>query len=315
MEPNNDPFIKALQAGASAEVARLLDEGRTVVERFHFGWTPLHLAARAGSFECTTLLLGNGAELEAKDQTGHTPLIYALNSGHAEVAAYLIRQGALLHYHFKPEDTPAIRRKLQSEYSESNAEARKAHPEAYRVIEEALPEVDQKAFEQKMVESFVATALAAREVHVVHHCANLETLQLLAQQPGTRWNIDDGGGYWPLKNFVEQGDAPSVEWLLRNGADPNFNSTGATALHTAVSRDHVECARLLLQAGANVNQPDVDGSVPLCGVASDAMLDLLLAHGADPGIGDQCNFMPSHWIKDARLKKRVLQLQKGNRRG
>ena len=113
-----------------------------------------------------------------------------------------------------------------------------------------------------------------------------------------------------MKTFAESGDAAAVEWLLQNGADPNFNSTGETALHTAVLRDHIPCARLLLAAGANVNQQDVDGSVPLANVASEEMLDLLLAHGADPTIGDQCDFKPSHWVEAPKLKARLLALEK-----
>ena len=45
-------------------------------------------------------------------------------------------------------------------------------------------------------------------------------------------------------------------------------------------------------------------------VGSDEMLDLLLAHGADVSIGDQCGFQPSHWIKESKLKARLIALEK-----
>lgn len=152
--------------------------------------------------------------------------------------------------------------------------------------------------------------MAAREIHIVHHCANLATLQLLARLPGLTFDLHDGAGYWPLKTFAENGDAAAVEWLMRHGASPDFTSTGETALHAAVAGSHVGCARLLLEAGANPNRQDVDGCVPMWRVASDEMLDLLLAHGADLSIGDQCGFKPSHWVEDSKLKARLLSLER-----
>ncbi len=37
---NHDPLHKALQANGASEVVRLVDAGRSVTERFHFGRTP-----------------------------------------------------------------------------------------------------------------------------------------------------------------------------------------------------------------------------------------------------------------------------------
>ena len=307
---NHDPLIESLQANEASEVVRLLGAGRSVTERFHFGRTLLHVAAESGSLECARVLLERGADIEAYDEAGHTALIYTLGAGHAGLAAWLITAGALLHYRFTTKDTPEIRERLRRAYEEIAAQSRQAHPELYRVLDDASLDIDQEAFAREQAENFVATAINAKEVYAVHHCANLASLQLLAQQPSISWNMEDGAGYWPLKTFAEHGDAAIVEWLLRHGAEPNFTSTGDTALHAAVSRGHLECARLLLHAGANPNQQDVDGCVPLYGVASDEMLDLLLAHGADPCIGDQCDFKPSHWVEDPKLKARLLALER-----
>jgi ankyrin repeat protein len=307
---NHDPLTKALQANEASELVRLLNAGRNVTERFHFGCTPLHVAAESGSLECARVLLERGADIEAHDEAGHTALIHALGAGHAGLAAVLINAGALLDYRFTPKDTPEIRDQLRRTYEKINTQARQAHPEVYRVLDEASLDIDQEAFAREMAESLVAVAISPKEVHAVHHCANLATLQLLAQRPSISWNIHDGAGDWPLKTFAESGDADIVAWLLGRDADPNFTSTGDTALHAAVARGHLECARLLLHAGANPNQQDVDGCVPMYRVASDEMLDLLLAHGADPCIGDQCDFKPSHWVEDPKLKARLLALER-----
>jgi ankyrin repeat protein len=306
----NDPLVKALESDDAVALEQQLAMGRSIAERFYFGRTPLHIAAAAGSAVCSRLLLKRGATLEAHDEAGHTALLHALQAGHVTLASELIDAGALLRYRFKKEDTPEVREQLRKSYEEGQRAARKAHPEIYKVLDSFISEKERMELSEESTASLVEVSLAEADICAVHHCANLDCLKLLARQPGNNFNLDDGAGCWPLKTFAESGDAAAVEWLLRNGADPNFNSTGETALHTTVLRNHISCARILLAAGANVNQQDVDGSVPLANVASEEMLDLLLAHGADPTIGDQCDFKPSHWAKDPKMKRRLKQLEK-----
>ncbi len=311
---SDDPLIGALKANVALEVARLLDAGRSVTERFNAGLTPLHIAAEAGSIECAKLLLERGAALEAQDEIGNTALLCALEAGQAQLAADLISAGALLYYVFTPRDTPEIREKFRRDWEWIMGLSKQTNPEASRVLDGFLVDVDRDAFNRELGEHYVAAAMRVKEVHAVLHCANLETLQLLAkQQPTISFNLDDGACDWPLKTFAGRGDAEVVTWLLENGADPNFTSTGDTALHAAVSGNHLECARLLLHSGANPNQQDVDGCVPKWRVSSDEMLDLLLAHGADPNIADQADFKPSHWVDDPKLKARLLALEKQQR--
>ena len=309
---STDPFARALRENDAAEVARLLDAGRDVAERFHFGRTALHVAAEVESVDCVDLLLLRGAPLEAHDEGGNTALICALEAGHARLAERLISAGALLHYRFSPKDTPEIRERLRRTLEKISAESREAYPEVYSLLDDASLEVERTEHDRAMAENFVAIAMRVTEIHAIHHCGNLETLQLLSRRPAVDFNLHDGAGYWPLKTFSELGDGDVVSWLLQNGASHNFTSTGDTALHAAVSGNHLECARLLLQAGANPNQQDVDGCVPMWRVASDEMLDLLLAHGADPTVGDQCGLKPSHWVEDPKLKARLLALELPN---
>lgn len=310
--PDNDtdPLIAALKSNDTAGLLRELAAGRALTERFYFGRTLLHIASEAGATECVRMLVERGASLEARDQMGHTPLISALGFGHAKTAAALIDSGARITYRHTPDDSPAIREQHRRDYESIQAASRAAHPDVYQILDDASLDLDREAFEKEMADSYVAIAIAPREIHAVHHCANLETIQLVHRQPGVTFDLEDGAGYWPLKSFTEKGDADAVKWLLQHGASPDFTSTGGTALHTAVANSHLDCARLLLDAGANPDQQDVDGCVPTQSVANDAMLDLLLAHNADPNIPDQCGHKPSHWVTDPRLKARLLSLER-----
>lgn len=309
-DPSDDLLLSALKSDDVAGAVQALDSGRQVTERFHFGRTPLHVAAENGSTNCARLLVERGASLEAHDDAGSSPLLPALGNGNVETAAVLIELGALLSYRYTPSDSSEAREKHRRDFEAASTIAKQAYPDLHQLLNDASDEIDQEAFQRELQESFVTVAVSPKDIHAIHHCNCLATLQLVGAQPGVSFNLHDGGGYWPLKSMCENRDSAAVGWLLQHGATPGFTSTGGTALHTAVINDSLECVRLLLDAGANPNQQDVDGCVPMGGVENDAMLDLLLAHGADPTIGDQCDFKPSHWVKNPKLKSRLLALER-----
>ncbi|EOD30835.1 hypothetical protein EMIHUDRAFT_365236, partial [Emiliania huxleyi CCMP1516] len=60
-------------------------------------------------------------------------------------------------------------------------------------------------------------------------------------------------------------------------------ANGATPLHVACQQGHVECARLLLEAGAAIDQADEQGATPLFAACQDGHLEvakLLSSYGA-----------------------------------
>jgi len=64
--------------------------------------------------------------------------------------------------------------------------------------------------------------------------------------------IDKGGA---LHLLTKRGDTVAVEWLLKQGANPNVRwahwDSDVTALHLAVMQNRIDIARLLLNAGAD----------------------------------------------------------------
>lgn len=70
--------------------------------------------------------------------------------------------------------------------------------------------------------------------------------------------------------------------MIRRGLHPSIETGNTTLLHTAVERDAVESARVLLQRGYSPNAGDpVWRSTPLNVARSVRMAALLLDHGAD----------------------------------
>lgn len=68
-----------------------------------------------------------------------------------------------------------------------------------------------------------------------------------------------------------------VRALVKAGADPDgqVSSSGKTPLHVAASINHVECARSLLEAGANPNIKDSEGKLPVDLATSEECKELL----------------------------------------
>ena len=99
-------------------------------------------------------------------------------------------------------------------------------------------------------------------------------------------------------------DTERVRILLELGANTELaRQNGITPLHFAVHEGLMDIARLLLEAGAPVNLKGGSAESPplhLAAASGDvAMIDLLLAHGADTSISDVNGYTPAE-VADGR---------------
>lgn len=90
----------------------------------------------------------------------------------------------------------------------------------------------------------------------------------------------------PLHDAAAKNDAALVARLLADGAAIDMrDSSGATALLRAVHANAVDAARVLIEAGADVNAKDRIHDSPYLYAGARGHLEILkmtLAHGADP---------------------------------
>jgi ankyrin repeat protein len=105
------------------------------------------------------------------------------------------------------------------------------------------------------------------------------------------------------------GDSQQLRRVLTtHNVDDKF--VGRTALHYATTNGHVECAKICVEMGANVNASDNNGCAPLhfasaCGHIE--LVSLLLDAGAFVDFTDVCELTPLHhafrnnYIDTARL--------------
>ncbi|MBK9263618.1 MAG: ankyrin repeat domain-containing protein [Polyangiaceae bacterium] len=105
------------------------------------------------------------------------------------------------------------------------------------------------------------------------------------------WDVDKEGD--PLFLAVGMNHIEAVRLLLAHGADPNVrDGEGESPLRFCAEKGYLEMARLLLHCGANKTIHEGGGPAGMNSLGYAAtrlhvdMVRLLLAHGADPLIGD-----------------------------
>ncbi len=93
----------------------------------------------------------------------------------------------------------------------------------------------------------------------------------------------------PLMWATQHGDMKLTKMLIDAGADPNYaNPRGITALTLAASNGATSIAKVLLEAGADPELSAKDIPTPLMAATNhSAIMDLLLAHGADVNQTDE----------------------------
>ncbi|XP_069101725.1 ankyrin repeat domain-containing protein 10-like [Argopecten irradians] len=124
------------------------------------------------------------------------------------------------------------------------------------------------------------------DLHYAASHGNISRIQEILSKSGTRsLNHQDYYGKTPLYWAAYKGYKSCVEELLKSGASVNIHCRhGGTPLHAVVGL-YPDCALLLIQHGANVNQVDNWGMTPMYLAASSGQLEVikyLLAAGAKP---------------------------------
>eukprot|EP01065_Artemidia_motanka_P006344 TRINITY_DN13122_c4_g1_i1.p2 TRINITY_DN13122_c4_g1~~TRINITY_DN13122_c4_g1_i1.p2 ORF type:complete len:287 (+),score=81.93 TRINITY_DN13122_c4_g1_i1:97-957(+) len=92
-----DALLSAVAAGDGAALRAALADDANVTridDTDGAGWAPLHIAARAGSVECTLALLDAGADCDVTGPDSVTPLFCACAAGEPGTARALLEAGA-----------------------------------------------------------------------------------------------------------------------------------------------------------------------------------------------------------------------------
>ena len=251
----------------------------------------LHKAAQGGHLDIIKMLLGAGAFIDCQTATtGHTPLVEAIWFKQEHVAEYLLEQGARLsiptHYGFTLEDHLRYARGVNAEPKEAERLQR-----IQRALEQRKQRDAQRIAAQKLMAAVLNNDEAAAR-RLIATGANVDE-----RYPPTG---DLNDSHTPLLVAVRDGRDAIAQALIEAGADTNaveptflavplhkatYNgrflltkllaarketaldfqgaTNGYTPLLDALWHGFEGCARVLIDAGANLSLRGHDGKAPL----------------------------------------------------
>jgi ankyrin repeat protein len=247
------PLVEAVKKSDRQSVRSLLQQKVDVNASEPDGATALHWAVHQDDLATVDLLLGAGANVTIANRYGVTALALAAENGSAAILDRLLRAGADPNGALPGGETALM------------TAARAGKPDALKVL--LGRGADPNAREETRGQTALMWA-ASRN--------NVEAIRLL---------LEVGADLRARTNNAPQSAG------RRSDSGNTFSSatsTGFTPLLFAVRAGHIGAVRVLLDAGADVNDTLADGQSALVVAAANAhwqLADFLLDRGADPNRG------------------------------
>ncbi len=279
------PLHLASKMGRDTVIRALLGAGQDPNVPALSGMTALHYAAASGSIEAVDILVNGGAEVDAKEYDGgQTPLMFAAALNRAQVVEALTRHEADLEAYSRVVDMRS-RGKMD----------RMAGDRRNEVI---------SAFRQQAGGGDPSWRPNTSQVQTAMKAANA----VLDLGPEAFVDAEEGG----LIDGAVAAGVSSFEDLVGGHG-------GFTALVHAVREGHLESAKALLDAGANIDQvTQGDNTSPLLMAMINGHFDLglyLVSRGADVTLASVAGTTPLyavlnvHWAPKARYPQPGAQKQ------
>ncbi len=292
------PMWLAADQGDAAMVTTLLDGGANANEALPLGRKPIMLAARSGVVEAVRVLLDHDADVNAKEtERGTNALMQAADQGHADVAALLIEHGA----DFAALSAPIMRDGRTAALGNSE------DPRIAVRRQTILSHCEQPTMDLELVKKLVAEGNEPGESQ------DDVLVALLASGDLSRENICSKFARGGLGFAVAVSTGSAGRGAGAGGSD-NDNGFGGfgnrepdggelTALIYAARAGSVDVARVLLDAGADVNQTSRYGWSPLLAATQNQnykMASFLIERGADVNLANKGGWTPLYLATDNR---------------
>jgi uncharacterized protein len=282
------PLWLAAINGDAAMIGALIDGGADPNEALPLGRTPLMVAARTGKVDAVQALLDAGADVSVRDsEQGTTPLMWAADQGHAGVIRLLVENGADVAERSDPAERgrgPAL--------GKSN-DPRSA---VRRQVEAILAGEESQLF---FGDDDAADAAAAPPLGLANGQA------AAGGGRGGRGGRGGGNAAANAGGADAAGNAQAAGGGGGRGRGGQNEPDGGrlTALVYAARAGHLEAARALIQAGADVNQITGYGWSPLLAATQNRNYQLgayLLENGADVNLANEGGWTPLYLATDNR---------------
>jgi ankyrin repeat protein len=314
---SNSPLADAAMQGDRAAVQALVQHKADLNAVQADGATAIQWAVYRDDLEMADLLIGAGADIKLANREGATPLYLASLHGSAPMIEKLLKAGADPNALGPEGETPLM------------LAARTGNLDAMRTLLDHHADVNAK----DKLRSTTALMWAAEQGHP-------EAVKLLVEHGatvGAQSDIDTRNARNNLANTVKQRLHSSFGVLGKRGpgndgtpalpevpaarkapaTQPNGEDEvaaffrrpakkdggGLTPLVYAAREDCIECAKTLVEAGADVNQKTFYGWTPLLVATQNRHYKLaayLLEHGANPNLANKGGWTPLYLATDNR---------------
>ena len=317
------PLWLAASRGEAAMIETLLEGGADANEELPLGRRPLMLAARSGVVDAVRVLLDRGADLNAAEtERGTTALMQAADQGHADVIAVLIEHGA----DFAARSAPVMRDGRTAALGKANDPRNQVRRQVISILCEqespdlsalsALNALANGATEDQLLAQggargpagedpcnqerdalgFVRIAAGDDDDDDDDDDQNANDAALLANVGAT--DADDDGDDDGASG--EQGERANA-FGRRVEREPDGGEL--TPLVYAARSGAIDAARVLIEAGADVNQVTRYGWSPLLAATQNRnyqMGKFLIERGADVNIANKGGWTPLYLATDNR---------------
>jgi ankyrin repeat protein len=313
----------AAMAGDRAMVRQLLQDGADVNSAQGDGMTALHWAAMRGDLEMTEMLLYAGVNLRATTRLGaYTPVMLAARNGHGAVVEALLEAGADGTAANSTGTTPLMMAAASGDTTAVASLIR--HGADIHAKEKAMEQTAimfAAAFNR--VDAMRLLIEAGADISAHTKVVNLTALsdpreeafrQAQAQQ------AQQGGGQAPAAPAAGGGrfGPPNPNQVAGRDRQFRFNELvgfqgGLTPLLFAARQGHVEAAKALVAAGADINQVSAgDQTSPLLIAVINGHFDLarwMLDQGADPNLASYAGVTPLYGVVNVQWAPKALYPQ------
>lgn len=260
-------FIVACREGKQDVAIKIIEQGLPLEREYvddtdHFtriGRRPLEIACNYTRLETVDALLGKGANPNAKNRGGRTPLMFAAEHWHTDTCEALLDAGADCDAQDEGGDTALM-------YA--------AYAKCAAAVQLLLSRGAKKdLFTYYSRETALMRALLPRKYPWHRLFESDKQASIVLIDAGADLDVQNSDGITPLIRSLNLDDALDiVRKLLVAGAQVNKKGPGGkSALFFVKSVDDVE---LLLDFGADINQPDDKGRTFLSLVESGATEEL-----------------------------------------
>jgi ankyrin repeat protein len=301
------PVADAAMQGNTEAVRSLLKQAADVNGAQGDGMTALHWAAMKDDADLAQLLLYAGANVRATTRIGaYTPLILAAKNGSATVMAPLLKAGADANVPTSNGATPLM------------LAAASGNLDAVTILLDHGADVNAKEAVRNLTPAMFAAAsnrapvleLLAKRGADLKAASKVTDLAALSRDPAALREFTQGNPAPPGEPPAagRSGPAPAGgpggrgggRGLQTPGVDRNYQLNelvaaqgGLTPLLLATREGHMESVKVLLDAGADIDQPSAgDKTSPLLIATINGHFDLakfLLEKGADPKLASDNN--------------------------